>query len=136
MYEGEHNIKVSHKFDAQLHEDNIRRGICSRVVEILLPEVFINEDEEEIKCLNCHRKQHQFLIGKCESGNNELPYVITFCQHYFQEIKRQRKFKNIDVSVLEEYDESISLCVECSKHLTNDDESIYNDVLNVWPGFI
>ena len=38
--------------------------------------------------------------------------------------------------MLEESDEPISLCVECSKHITNDDESIYNDVLNVWPAFI
>ena len=77
LYEGEHNIKSLEKFDAELNEDNVCRGIVSRVVEILLPEVFMNEDEEEIKCLNCHRKQHKFLIGKCESGNNELPYVIT-----------------------------------------------------------
>ena len=76
------------------------------------------------------------MIEKCESGNNELPYVITFCQHYLQEIRRQRKFKNIDVSVIEESDEPIFLCVECSKHLTNDNESIYNDVVNVWPAFI
>ena len=136
MYEVEHNIKALQKFDAQLHEYNVPRGIGSRVVDISVPEVFVNGDEEEIKCLNCHRKQHRFLIEKCESGSNELPYVITFCQHSVQEIKRQRKFKNIDVTVFEESDELISLCVECSKHLTNDNQSIYNDVLNVWPGFI
>ena len=96
----------------------------------MLPEVFVNEDEEEIKCLNCHRKQHQFVNRKCEYGNYELPYVVIFCQHYLQEIKRKQKFKNIDFSVLEESDEPISLCVECSKHLTNGDKRIYNDILN------
>ena len=95
-----------------------------------------NGDEEDNICLNCHRRQHKFSIEKCASGNNELPYVITFCQHSVQEIKRQRKFKNIDASVLEESDELISLCVECSNHVTNDNESIFNDVVNVWPAFI
>ena len=58
LYEGEHNIKAWQKFDAQLQEDNFPCGIGSRVVDILVPEVFVKEDEEEIKCLNCRRKQH------------------------------------------------------------------------------
>ena len=108
LYEGEHNIKGLQKFNAQLNEDNVSPGIGSRVVDISVSEVYVNGDEEEVKCLNCHRKQHQFLIGKCDSGSNELPYVITFCQHYLQEIRRKRKFKNIDVSVFEELDKPIS----------------------------
>ena len=56
LYEGEHNIKAWQKFDVQLYEGNFPRGIGSRVVDILVPEVFVNEDEKEIKCLNCRRK--------------------------------------------------------------------------------
>ena len=56
LYKGEHNIKSWEKFDPELNQ-----GINSRVVDILVPEV---ENEEDIICLNCHRKQNKFLIGK------------------------------------------------------------------------
>ena len=41
LYEKENDIKSMEKFDAQLNEDNVPHGIGSRVVDILVPEVFV-----------------------------------------------------------------------------------------------
>ena len=114
-------------------QSNISRGIGSCIVDISIPEIFEKEVEEESVCFNCHRTQHSFLKEKFHSGDLKSIYVMTFCHHTVEDIRRQRKFKSFDTN---EIGDDLILCKECSNHLTKEDKETYNNVSNVWPGFM
>ena len=58
---------------------------------------------------------------------------MTFCQHTTEDIRKQRTFKSFDTN---ETEDDITLCKEYSNHLTREDKETYNNVSNVWPGFM
>ena len=101
-----------------------------------MPEVFEEEMEEESVCFNCHRTQHNYLTEKFQSGDLNSVYVMSFCHHSLEEIRRQRKFKTFESNEGDDEHGEITLCKECSNHLTKEDKETYNNVSNVWPGFI
>ena len=110
-YEKEKEVKQSETFElsseylsmqentsinAEGKQGNCSNGIGSRIVHISMPEVFEEKEEEEIVCFNCHRMQHKYLTEKFNSGSLNSIYVMSFCQHSLEEIRRQRKFKTFE----------------------------------------
>ena len=87
----QYDFKSSEKFEQEStsskiesSQANVPRGIVSRVVDISIPEVFVDEDKQERMCFNCHLREHTYFNERCESGNNELSYVITFVNIVFK----------------------------------------------------
>ena len=82
-------------------------------------------EEEENICFNCHRTQHRYLNETFHSGDLKSIYVMTFCHHTREDIRRQRKFKSFDTDAT---DDDLMLCKECSNHLTKEDKETYNNI--------
>ena len=114
---------------AEILQSNISCGFGCRIVDTPIPEIIEEEVGEEIVCFNCHRTQHSFLNEKFESGESlKLIYVMTFCQHTMEDIRRQRKFKSFDTNAT---DDDVILCKEYSNYLTREEKETYNNVSNV-----
>ena len=87
------------------------------------------EEEVQLQCHNCKRKQHHQLIEKYGVDSH---YVIAFSTVSSYELHR-RKFKHVDI-ITNQNGIEYTLCSNCERYLTIEDD--YNKEVYCWPSFL
>ena len=108
--------------DAQSKCDRFRR--LQKKLDDLREDIRILENG----CMNFHRRDPQ--------GDNvsATPYPLIFRRHAENLLIKRRLFRFVQVNDASE--DMVTLCLECSEFLTNQDNKIGKSFQNMWPSFV
>lgn len=88
-----------------------------------------NDEINQRKCSNCKRLQSHYLIQQYGTT-----YRIEFTSVYKHHVKTRRKFKFLIDDDF--HNNRCTVCVQCCKYLTLEDNKCANSPSNTWPSFI